>query len=60
MCRNPITFRGGSGPPAPRMAVRPLSLAREALLTLGMCARYAAAVVAILAALVMTADMLTR
>lgn len=55
-----ITFRVGNGPPVPRRTVRPASPARQALAVLSMCGRYAAGIVAILAALVMVADTLTR
>lgn len=44
--------RGGGG--------GPMSPTREALLTLAMCARYAAVVLGVLASLVMLADGLTR
>ena len=57
MCRNPITFRIGNGPPGPRRAVRPASQVR---LYASTCVRYAAVIVSVLAALVMVADTLTR
>jgi hypothetical protein len=44
----------------PRQTARPMSLTREALLTLSMCVRYAAVMLGSMAAVLMIIDGLTR